>query len=133
VSETREKTLVIQGDEYSTTYQVLSILVSTGPGGGDYDVPDISYAKTIIDALVKRWRRYLVEKYITDGAVPDYIKAQVYLRDGGQCVECGFRDPYIEYDHKIPRSKGGPNTVENIQLLCRGCNRKKGDKIDHLP
>jgi hypothetical protein len=33
---------------------------------------------------------------------------------------------HIEYDHIIPRSKGGPNTVENIQILCRMCNLKKG-------
>lgn len=131
VSQAKEKTLEVPDDEgYTTTYELLRILVSRGPGGGDYDVPDPLYAKTIIEALVKRWRRHLVEKYTTDGVVPDYVKAQVHHRDGGRCVECGFQDPYIEYDHKIPRSKGGPNTVENIQLLCRGCNRKKSNKVD---
>ena len=122
--------LTVPGEGYDTVYQVLRILVSKGPGGGDYDVPDIVYAKTIMDALARRWRRYQVEKHITDGPVPDHVKAVVYMRDGGMCVECGYRDPYIEFDHKIPRSKGGPNTVDNIQLLCRGCNRKKGNKID---
>jgi cysteinyl-tRNA synthetase, unknown class len=29
----------------------------------------------------------------------------------------------------IPISKGGANTVRNLQLLCEPCNRKKSDKI----
>lgn len=130
ILQTKETTLHITEDGYTTACQVLRIMVAKGSGGGDYEVPDILYARTIIDALGRRWRRYLVEKHITDGVVPDHIKAQVHLRDGGLCVQCGYHDPYIEYDHKIPRSKGGLHTVDNIQLLCRGCNRKKGAKID---
>ena len=52
----------------------------------------------------------------------------VWIRDGGQCVECGSGD-YIEFDHIIPVAKGGSNTVNNIQLLCRRCNGAKGDRI----
>jgi hypothetical protein len=52
----------------------------------------------------------------------------VWIRDGGQCVDCGSGD-YIEFDHIIPVAKGGSNTVNNIQLLCRRCNGAKGDRI----
>lgn len=52
----------------------------------------------------------------------------VWIRDGGQCVECGSND-YIEFDHIIPVAKGGSNTVNNIQLLCRRCNGAKSDHI----
>ena len=56
------------------------------------------------------------------------VKREVWQRDNGQCVECGSNE-LLEYDHIIPVSKGGANTVRNIQLLCQGCNRSKSSKI----
>ena len=32
-------------------------------------------------------------------------------------------------DHIIPKSKGGKNTVDNMQTMCAICNEKKADKI----
>jgi HNH endonuclease len=58
--------------------------------------------------------------------IPADVKALAWRRDGGRCVECGSRDR-IEYDHKVPWSKGGSNTANNIQLLCHKCNLKKSD------
>lgn len=129
ISEVRETTLMVQGNGYHTAHQVIRIHVLAGAGGGDYAVPDTLYCQTIIEALGKQWRRQLGEKRITSGYVPDVIKALVHQRDGGHCVECGYEGPYLEYDHKVPRSKGGPTTVDNIQLLCGICNRRKGDKL----
>ncbi|MBR1374771.1 MAG: HNH endonuclease [Cardiobacteriaceae bacterium] len=31
-------------------------------------------------------------------------------------------------DHVVPKSKGGSGTPDNGQILCRGCNLKKGNK-----
>ena len=61
--------------------------------------------------------------------IPKPIKKIVWLRDNGKCVDCGSTDN-LEYDHIIPFSKGGANTVKNIQILCSKCNRKKSNKID---
>ena len=61
--------------------------------------------------------------------IPKTIKKIIWLRDGGKCVECGSQEN-LEFDHIIPFSKGGANTVKNIQILCSKCNKKKSNKIN---
>jgi len=45
----------------------------------------------------------------------------------GRCAICGARRGInsIHRDHVMPLSRGGANTIDNIQLLCRACNLKK--------
>lgn len=62
--------------------------------------------------------------------IPQNVKIQVSVRDQGECVQCGSSED-LHYDHKIPWSRGGANTVNNIQLLCGPCNRRKG--ADDIP
>jgi hypothetical protein len=57
--------------------------------------------------------------------IPQDVKIQVTVRDNGMCVQCGSVED-IHFDHMIPWSKGGSNSVNNIQLLCGPCNRRKG-------
>jgi 5-methylcytosine-specific restriction endonuclease McrA len=52
----------------------------------------------------------------------------VWSRDQGQCVRCRAAE-YLEFDHIIPHSKGGSNSINNVQLLCRKCNLYKSDRI----
>lgn len=52
----------------------------------------------------------------------------VWQRDGGTCRSCGSRSD-LQFDHVIPRSWGGSSTAENVQLLCRPCNLRKGASL----
>ena len=58
------------------------------------------------------------------------IKEQLYKQQKGICVGCEneylVKDFHI--DHEIPKSKGGQDNIENLQLLCKNCNSVKGDR-----
>jgi hypothetical protein len=62
-------------------------------------------------------------------AIPQDVKIAVSARDGGRCRQCGSTQQ-LHFDHVIPISRGGANTVANIQLLCGACNRAKGAKLE---
>lgn len=44
------------------------------------------------------------------------------------CVWCGATDN-LTLDHIVPLSKGGDNRIDNLQILCRSCNAKKGNRL----
>ena len=44
-----------------------------------------------------------------------------------ECVYCGGTEG-LSWDHLIPRSKGGPDTIGNHVPACRSCNSSKGDR-----
>jgi HNH endonuclease len=56
------------------------------------------------------------------------LRRTVFERDGGRCVECGSNFD-LQYDHLLPVALGGATTVENLQLLCADCNRRKSDSL----
>ena len=64
------------------------------------------------------------------------IKVKLYKlqkgRCGAPCEEDGqgreFPIDIFEIDHIRPRSKGGPDVDENLQLLCPTCNGRKGNR-----
>ena len=67
------------------------------------------------------------EDYVRE-PIPREVQMLVWRRDQGRCVKCGSSEK-LEFDHMIPLSRGGSNTFRNVQLLCEGCNRQKGDEI----
>jgi hypothetical protein len=60
--------------------------------------------------------------------ISEDVRAAVYVRDGGRCQVCGSNEN-LTMDHKHPWSKGGPDTIENLRVLCRSCNSRKGDRV----
>lgn len=44
-----------------------------------------------------------------------------------KCVKCGksFRKGDMDIDHILPKSLGGGNTRDNLQCICKYCNRSK--------
>lgn len=51
-----------------------------------------------------------------------------YARCKGKCARCGkegFALEEMEADHITPWSKGGHTKLDNLQMLCKDCNRRK--------
>ncbi len=51
------------------------------------------------------------------------------LAENPQChyCHCELNKKNSSLDHKLARSKGGPNTMANLVLACLTCNTKKGN------
>lgn len=80
---------------------------------------------------VPLWKMKVIKRESTNQRkpIPSSVKKAVWKRDGGKCVNCGS-EVDIEYDHIIPVAKGGSSTIQNIQILCKKCNRKKSASIE---
>jgi 5-methylcytosine-specific restriction endonuclease McrA len=63
------------------------------------------------------------------GRIPLKIREGVMRRDGGRCQECGSTEN-LAIDHRVPWTEGGSSTdPENLQVLCRTCNSRKGARM----
>ena len=72
-----------------------------------------------------------VNKQNSRSKLPSGIRADVLRRDKSKCQHCGRQAPDVEVhvDHKVPASKGGATTLNNLQVLCADCNRGKGNRF----
>lgn len=97
-------------------------------GAGYYQTADPEVLVALFEHLLNRHHRLSDLGQSASRNIPQQVKADVWARDGGKCVECGDAQ-YLEFDHIIPYHLGGATSVENLQLLCRACNLKKGGRI----
>ena len=75
------------------------------------------------------------EHYLKLRQFPEDIRIAVYEKQQHKCnnPDCpkkGMELPFeaMEGDHITPWSKGGKTVIENCQMLCKDCNRRKGNK-----
>lgn len=70
------------------------------------------------------------ERHLDLRSFPEDIKLAVWERQSHICPICGkeFDFEFMEGDHITPWREGGRTIVENCQMLCRECNRRKGAK-----
>lgn len=96
---------------------------------GRYKVVQPWYVAETIDAAVNVYNRQAPTVGTRDTRyIPQHVRAAVWQRDGGRCVQCGAQE-LLEYDHILPHSKGGATSIDNLQILCRKCNQAKSASI----
>jgi 5-methylcytosine-specific restriction endonuclease McrA len=59
-----------------------------------------------------------------------FSRGNVFSRDGYRCQYCGERKAMdaLNYDHVMPRVRGGKTVWENIATSCYACNHRKGSR-----
>ena len=69
------------------------------------------------------------ERHLSIRKFSDKDKRTAYERQNGICPICGEYHTIdeMEGDHIIPWSKGGKTTIDNLQMLCKKCNREKSN------
>ena len=75
------------------------------------------------------------EKHLNIRAFTDTQKRQQYEEQQGICLKCTGDDKNkqwdineMEADHITPWSEGGKTDIQNCQMLCKDCNRRKSNK-----
>lgn len=83
------------------------------------------------------------QRGIPRGYKPEDVRPYLAVREAAgtrrrgmntSCQGCGYAPPdnrleYMDTDHIIPRTKGGPNSWDNLCLLCPPCNRRKAHRL----
>ena len=81
----------------------------------------------------RKWgkvRKYAKPYLDTSGErapIPGNVRNMLLAISGYKCQKCGSRES-LEIDHVVPHSWGGSSGMENLQVLCRRCNREKSNK-----
>lgn len=91
---------------------------------------DVQNKKGIFEYIIKN-----DEKYLNIRSFPNNDAKSIYTKQKGKCAnpECPSKDKEFKFnemeaDHITPWSAGGKTTIENLQMLCVSCNRRKSNK-----
>ena len=70
------------------------------------------------------------ERHLNIRTFDNRQKRKAYTEQKGICTMCKeeFKIEEMEADHITPWSEGGKTIVENCQMLCKECNRRKSNK-----
>ena len=112
---------------------------------GDYCERKVqSFNEEEIRSLIKRIQNksgsFFNDKDIWDaicrverGKVSNKLRFFIYERDKYRCRRCGAsgQRANLEIDHIVPIAKGGKSNPENLQTLCRSCNKSKGSNMPY--
>ena len=60
------------------------------------------------------------------------LRERLIMEVGLKCQGCGWiphHEEYLEVDHRVPKSLGGRDSLNNRVLLCSPCNSAKGNRL----
>ncbi len=77
------------------------------------------------------WRNARRRAERMNAAAVDVTHEEIIRRDGDGCYLCGewMSVHEMSFDHVLPLSRGGEHRPENVKLVHRRCNSKKGGRL----
>jgi HNH endonuclease len=131
------------GYERNGIYTVETVLSQLGNSWAVFDgdtIPVISlryqtFAKSLICVRCGLEGRYFAKersaKKLKDGS--GFKATSKTWHFNLYAVTADGREVIMTKDHILPKSKGGPDTLENLQTMCRPCNCWKQDDRHYQP
>ncbi len=93
------------------------------------------YAKLVSGSAVGDRKNYAFITYTYKRFKTNLIHPSLILRENQRLVEnasdlCAYCNCHedLEWEHIIPKSRGGPESIDNMVLCCKKCNCSKSDK-----
>lgn len=93
------------------------------------------YAKLIAGSAVGDRKNYRFVMYTYQKLEKGQLHPSAILRENKLLVEhekacayCEGCSQELQWEHIIPRSRGGPDTIDNLVLACPGCNQAKAGR-----
>jgi 5-methylcytosine-specific restriction endonuclease McrA len=92
----------------------------------EYDEPIVAPSITMRTPAVVR----LTRGNVSTKRKVRFSRLNVFTRDNFRCQYCGVRKSMegLNYDHVVPRLRGGKTGWENIVTSCYPCNDRKGSR-----
>lgn len=128
----------------ATSFDIDVLLWRTDINGQAVTSKRASFNENEIEDILTRLSHKHNGRYLDDGIwgaicrvergrVSNKMRFEIYRRDGNRCRKCGKRGNghNLEIDHIFPISKGGKSEYNNLQTLCRECNLKKSNTVEH--
>lgn len=93
------------------------------------DLPGLTHPQLLLKSSVSYHKRRARIK----GSSGSFTKTEIeelYKKQSGLCAWCKVNlNGQYDKDHILALANGGNNNIDNIQLLCPSCNRRKGKKF----
>lgn len=92
------------------------------------------YAKLIAGRAVGDRKNFAFVMYTYKKLDAGHMQPSTILRENKLLVEserlCAYCDGSddLQWEHIIPKSRGGPDTIDNMVQACRSCNASKADR-----
>ncbi|WP_320663758.1 HNH endonuclease [Prochlorococcus sp. MIT 1223] len=107
-----------------TTWRRATVLMLKGKAESLEENPDLKIRPDKNIPTVIRLRHFIKVPYRD---IP-LTRKNILYRDNNCCQYCGYKGLKLSIDHILPKSRGGPDTWENVTTACLTCNIIKGNR-----